>query len=255
MGFQANSANVVINLNDDSFDQQVYDSYPLLDNQVISSTKISSGNDQQKSSGGYQYNQNMNYAPPMNYYQPSYQQPTVIKKEQPKYKFVDYYNKTIENDLIKRTEVVGNLNEVSTAFDDFFEKHTEKFFTPEIHEMIFFYSPGYIHGLQFIYRDPWGKMDKETYKGNIQLPRSINPKECQQSKITFDYDEFPKEIYVDGQEYIQYIKIVSSKNKKIEIGKEVKTGDLENQVKDLTRILGVGGSHTTVLNSIYFYYL
>lgn len=158
--------------------------------------------------------------------------------------------------MIKRTSVIGSHNLQNIEFDDYFEKHTEKFFTPEINEIVIYHSPGYILGIHIIYRDPWGKVDKETYKGAIHLPKSVNPKTCAQSKITFDYDEFPREMYVDGSEYICYLKIVSSKEKVLEVGNPANPNStLVNQVPELGRILGVGGTYSLCLTSMYFYYL
>jgi hypothetical protein len=158
------------------------------------------------------------------------------------------------NDILQRTGMIGDYNEDYTTFDDYFEKHTEKFFTPEMHEITIYHSPGYILGLHCTYRDPWGKFDKETYKGNVQLPKNMNAKNCESVKLTFEYDDFPKEIYIDGTEYIHYIKIVSSKGKKIEVGK-ASSPSLVNQVPELGRILGVGGAISLCLNAIYFYFL
>jgi hypothetical protein len=178
------------------------------------------------------------------------------KPEAPKEKtkFEDYYNKTIENSMIKRTSMIGNHNLQNQEFDDYFEKHIEKFFTPEINEIVVYHSPGYLLGIHVVYRDPWGKFDKETYKAGVHLPKSLNPKTCGQSSLKFEYDEFPKEIFVDGTEYISYLKVVSSKGKVLEVGKP-SSSTLVNQVPELGRILGVGGTYSLCLTSLYFYYL
>jgi Jacalin-like lectin domain. len=215
-------------------------------NQIVSGQPVTMGMTSNNQYPSNNYNQSSSY----NYNYSTYH--TVFNPE-PKVTN-DYYNKPIEGGIIKRTEMIGHISPGQTEFDDYFEKHIEKFFTPEIHEITIFHSPGYILGMHTIYRDPWGKMDKETYKGNVHLPKGLDPKQCASSKLTFDYDDYLKEIYVDGDEYIWYLKFVSNKGKVLEVGKPVNT-DLKNRVPHLGRILGFGGALHLCLNALYFYYL
>lgn len=167
----------------------------------------------------------------------------------------DYFNKQIDGGIFKRTELNGTIKGGYTEFDDYFETHVEKFFTPEINDITVFYSPGYVLGMQTVYRDPWGKTDKETYKGKLHLPKGLDPKQLASTKLTFDYDDYIKEIYVDGTEYICYLKIVSNKGKTLEVGSPTFKSDLKNKVPELGRILGFGGAYHLCLNALYFYYL
>jgi len=235
-------------------------------NVVYASYPIQGNNNQYPSFG---YNQSNNVQSPQ-YIQPSpylvqgnqynnqnnYPIPSLeLVYNQPIYKpaYNDYYHKTIESDMIHRSKAVGIVAEGYTEFDDYFEKHIEKFFTPELHEITIYYGPGYIVGLQVIYRDSWGKYDKETYKGELHMPQNINKANCSVGKLTLEYDDYIKEIYVDGTEYITYLKIVSFKGKQLEVGKSFNL--LENQVQDMTRVIGFGGSYGMCLAGIYFYYI
>lgn len=69
--------------------------------------------------------------------------------------------------ILKTDVIVGILGFDLQEFDDYFEKHTDKFFTPELDKIFIYYLPGAVVGIQSVFRDPWGKYDKETYKGNL----------------------------------------------------------------------------------------
>jgi hypothetical protein len=140
-----------------------------------------------------------------------------------------------------------------TEFDDYFEKHVEKFFTPEIHEVNIYHAQGYIFGLQVVYRDSWGKFEKETYRGELHLPKNVSKSNCSVAKLSIEYDDYIKELYVDGTEYITYLKMVSQKGKILEIGKSFTM--LENQVPEMTRLIGFGGCLSMCLNGLYLYYV
>jgi len=71
--------------------------------------------------------------------------------------------------------LVGKLGPGFLEFDDYFEKHKDKFFTPELNEITFYFTPdNVIVGLYAVYRDSWGKDDRELYKGNVHVPLNIN---------------------------------------------------------------------------------
>ena len=87
----------------------------------------------------------------------------------PDYLTEKYYKMKIENNLVKRSQIIGSVQNAYTEFDDYFEKHVEKFFTPEVDEIFVCHHQGYIFGTRFIFRDSWGKTNKETYKGDLHM--------------------------------------------------------------------------------------
>jgi len=164
----------------------------------------------------------------------------------------DYYNKKIENAIIKRSAISGSLSHGYTEFDDYFEKHVEKFFTPEIDELYLYYHEGYIFGLQAVYRDSWGKTHKETYKGDIHMANGVTKENCQRAKLKMSYDEYIKEAYVEAGEYVTFLKLVTNLGQTIQVGHQM--GTPKNILPEQSKILGIGGTHNICLNSIYFYY-
>jgi len=168
----------------------------------------------------------------------------------------NFYLKRIENKSIQKTGVIGFLEFGQKEFDDYFEVHLEKFFTPELHEFIFYHDNKNVYGLQLIYRDAWGTMgmEKETYKGNLHLSNKISPTSCLKSHLTLEYDEYLKELYVDGQDQITYMRLVTSEARILELGFSNRKHLLVNMIAPLTRIIGVGGSFDLYLNALYFYY-
>lgn len=165
----------------------------------------------------------------------------------------DYYQKKIENNIIKRTGVVGNLQHGYTEFDDYFEKHINKFFTPEIDELLIYHHQGYIFGLQALYRDSWGKTHKETYKGGLYMAKGVQKEHCAVEKATYDFGEHIKDIFIEGSEYITYLKLVSNKGNVLEVGKQTSM-ELTSILPEHSKVLGFGGTFNICLNSIYFYY-
>jgi hypothetical protein len=166
----------------------------------------------------------------------------------------DYFNKKIENGTIKRTEALGSMHTGYTEFDDYFEKHVEKFFTPEISDITLYHHEGYIFGLQLIYRDSWGKTFKETYKGDLHMAHNVDKAHCKSSKFTLAYDENITEINVEGTEYITFLKFVTNKGQVLEVGKQMFI-EHKNVVPPHGRVLGIGGQYNVCLNGIYFYYM
>jgi len=164
----------------------------------------------------------------------------------------DYFKKQIENSLIKRTDVTGSISHGYTEFDDYFGKHVDKFFTPEIDELYIYYHEGYVFGLQAIYRDSWGKTNKETYKGELHMASNVTKENCQRLKMKLTYDEYIKEAYVEAGEYVTFLKFVTNNKQTIQIGHQ--QGTPKNIVPDQSKIMGIGGTHNICLNSIYFYY-
>lgn len=120
--------------------------------------------------------------------------------------------------MIKRSEIVGNLLPGHVEFDDYFQLHIEKFFTVEVDEVHVYHHDGYIYGMQFIYRDSFGIKDKETFKGGLHMPKNYTKDQFSCAKLTLASDEFIKECYVDGYEYISFIKMVTNKGKEITVG-------------------------------------
>lgn len=165
----------------------------------------------------------------------------------------DYFKKKIENQIIKRTEASGSVEMGTTEFDDYFEKHVEKFFTPEIQEIILYHYQGYVFGLQFLYRDSWGKTNKETYKGEVHMADNVDKKNCECAKMTLNFDEYVKEVYVQTNEYVNFLKFVTNQGNVLEIGKPT-VQDVKNIVPDNSKVLGIGGTLNICLNSVYFYY-
>jgi hypothetical protein len=164
----------------------------------------------------------------------------------------DYFNKKIENAIIKRSAVTGSLIHGYTEFDDYFEKHVEKFFTPEMDELYLYYHEGYIFGLQAAYRDSWGKTNKETYKGEIHMANGVTKENCQRLKLKMSYDEYIKEAYIEAGEYVTFLKFVTNLGQTIQVGQQM--GTPKNILPEQSKILGIGGTHNICLNSIYFYY-
>jgi len=167
----------------------------------------------------------------------------------------NFHLKRLANKSIQRTGIVGALDLGSKEFDDYFEIHIDKFFTPELHELTFYHDNKSVYGLQLVYRDAWGTlgMEKETYKGKLHLSNKISPASCLKSTLTLEYDEYLKQLYVDGQEQITYIKLVTSENRVLELGSSNRKNLLVNFIAPLTRIIGVGGSLDVYLNALYFY--
>jgi hypothetical protein len=166
----------------------------------------------------------------------------------------DYFNKKIENGSIKRTEASGSMHTGYTEFDDYFQKHVEKFFTPEINEITLYHHEGYIFGLQLTYRDSWGKSFKETYKGDLHMAHNVDKAHCKSSNVLLAYDEYIKEVNVEGTEYITFLKFITNKGQVLEVGKQMFT-EHKNVVPNHGRILGIGGQYNVCLNGLYFYYM
>lgn len=171
--------------------------------------------------------------------------------------FEDYAHKQIPNDLFKRTEIVGTINkDEHTEFDDYFEKHADQFFTPAVHEVLIYSSGGLICGIQMSYRDSWGKTtEKEMYKGDLHMPKHLLNSNLKLSKLTLDFDEHITEAYVDGKEYISYVKLVTNKGRQLEAGWASLDAKLNNLLPELANVNAIGGSYGNCLNALYFYYL
>lgn len=165
----------------------------------------------------------------------------------------DYFNKKIENQIIKRTEAAGFPMAGTTEFDDYFEKHVEKFLTPEIQEILLYHHQGYVFGLQALYRDTWGKANKETFKGDLHMADNVDKKNCECAKLTLGFDEHVKEIFVEANEYVTYIRFVTNQKHILEVGNP--TGqEIKNIIPEGGKVLAIAGTHNICLNSVYFYY-
>lgn len=168
----------------------------------------------------------------------------------------NYYNKKIVNSTspVLRTPLIGPKEMAETEFDDYFEKHASKFFTPEVDQVHLYYTPDYLLGLQFCYRDSWGRGERENYKGNLHMNKFFNPKEFPCVSMKLEFDELIKEIYVEGSStHVTYIKLVTNKAQKVEFGSP-SGAELKNLLPDLSNLVAVGGSYGTCISNIYFYY-
>jgi len=165
----------------------------------------------------------------------------------------DYFHKKIENSIIKRGEIAGFTEHGHSEFDDYFEQHTEKFFTPEFQEINVYHHQGYIYGMQVIYRDSWGKTHKETFKGNLHMAPNVAKEHCERAKIVLVYDEFIKEAFVEAGEYVTFFKIVTNKGQTLQIGQQM-TESPKNIIPEHSRAIAIAGTFNICLNSVYFYY-
>jgi len=165
-----------------------------------------------------------------------------------------YFEKEIENEMVMRSEMIGEIGSGQHQFDDYFEKHVEKFFTPEIHQITFFHDDYDLIGLQTTYRDPWGTMiEKETYLGDLHLSKNI----CRyhtKSVLNFAYDEYLTELYIDAQDRITFIKLVTNNGQVLQLGQMNEYSLSQNLALPSTRVMGFGGSYDIYLRSIYLYY-
>lgn len=166
----------------------------------------------------------------------------------------DYYARTLDNDLYTRTDLIGSIPPYSNEFDDYYEKLQATYFTPEIQDITFFFNDVSILGTTLTYRDAWGKSEKETYKGNLHLPSNMYPNSYQSKKIAFDFEDFLKEAYLEGEDRVTYLKLVSSKGKTIELGNH-SGANLVNQIPELTRVIAFGGAYNDCLTGLYLYYM
>lgn len=166
----------------------------------------------------------------------------------------NYYNQKITSTIpIDRTPLIGAKEADLVEFDDYFEKHSDKFFTPEIDEIFLYFTKEYLVGLQFCYRDSWGREEREIYKGNRHMSKSESLKNYFWSSMKLDFDDYIKEVYAEGGSHVTYLKIISYKGKVIECG--TPSGyELKNLIPDLCKCIGVGGSHGMCISNIYFYY-
>jgi len=166
----------------------------------------------------------------------------------------NYYNQKVPGTIpIERTPIIGAKEMEMVEFDDYFEKHVDKFLSSEIDEIFLYFIQDYLVGLQFCYRDSWGREDRETYKGNCHMSKSEGLKNYFWSSMKLDFDEYVKEIYGEGDNYVTYLKLVTNKGKMIECG--VPSGmELKNLIPDLSKVIGVGGSYGMCVSNIYFYY-
>lgn len=165
----------------------------------------------------------------------------------------DYSHKKIENSIIKRSEIAGFVEHGQVEFDDYFEKHIEKFFTPEFQEFNVYHHQGYIYGIQILYRDSWGKTHKETFKGELHMAPNVAKEHCERSKIVLAYDEFIKEAFVEAGEYVTFLKIVTNKDQVLSVGQQL-TQSPKNIIPEHSRAVAVAGTFNICLNSVYFYY-
>jgi len=178
------------------------------------------------------------------------------KKEEPKKSLREnYYERAITKATvpIQRTPLIGSKDMDVKEFDDYFEKHVDKFFTPEVDEINLYYTDGFLLGLQLGYRDTWGRTERETYRGNRHLHKEYNYKALPTMTLKLDTDELIKEIYAEGANFVTYLRIVTNKQQAIQFGFPSRA-DLENLLPKLTNCLGVGGSYGTCVSNIYFYY-
>jgi len=166
-----------------------------------------------------------------------------------------YFTKRIENEMVLRSELIGKMYSNHREFDDYFEKHVEKFFSPEMHEIRLFHDDYNLFGLQVIYRDPWGTMlEKETYEGDLHLSKNI----CgnfSKTVLNLEYDDYITEAYIDCQDRITFMKLITNNGKVVQVGSQIEGKSLPNLVLPSTRIMGFGGSYDLYLRSIYLYYI
>jgi len=120
--------------------------------------------------------------------------------------------------------------------------------------LIYHYN-GYIYGLQFRYRDSFGIRDKEVFKGGLHLPKVYNQNQFSVAKLTLANDETIGEVYLDGYEYISYVKMVTNKKKVLEVGQQITQGKLESLVPFGSKLNAVGGILSGCVNALYFYYV
>ncbi len=165
-----------------------------------------------------------------------------------------YFTKAIENQMVLRSKMIGQIYSNHHEFDDYFEKHVDKFFSPEMDEIHLFHDDFNVFGLQVIYRDPWGTMSqKETYKGDLHLSKNI----CgnyRKTVLPLEFDEYITEAYIDCQDRVTFMKLVTNSGKVVQLGGETQGKSLPNLVLPSTRIMGFGGSYDLYLRSIYLYY-
>jgi len=165
----------------------------------------------------------------------------------------DYSNKKIENSIIKRSEIAGFIEHGYAEFDDYFEKHTEKFFTPEFQEVNIYHHQGYVYGMQVIYRDSWGVTHKETFKGELHMAPNVAKEHCERAKLVLTYDEFIKEALVEAGEYVTFLKISTNKGQSLQIGQQF-TESPKSIIPEHSRAIAIAGTFNICLNSLYFYY-
>lgn len=166
----------------------------------------------------------------------------------------DYHKKRIEAAGVKRTEVIGAIEAGITEFDDYFEKHAEKFFTLETQEIDVYHYQGYVFGIQSTYRDSWGKNTKEYYKAKLNMAHNVDKNGCQCTKLTFGFGEHVTEAYVEtAGENISFLKIKTNQGHVLEIGTQVNP-ETRNMIPAQGRMVAIGGTFGACLNSIYFYY-
>ena len=197
---------------------------------------------------------NFQYAPPMHPAQNNgypKQQSAPIKTK-PVVRKNYYYQKINSTIPIERSAIIGRQEMDTVEFDDYFEKHADKFFSPEIDEIFLYYTQSYLVGIQAFYRDSWGREDRETYKGSLHMSKSSQNRDYFWTSLKLEFDDFIKEIYTEGEDFITYLKIVSYKGKAIEVGTRTKKTE-ENLVPTMTKCIGFGGSHGSFMSSLYFY--
>ena len=165
-----------------------------------------------------------------------------------------YYRKINSAVPIERTSLIGMKEFDLIEFDDYFEKHSDKFLSPEIDEIIIYFTADYLVGLQFTYRDMWGRDDREKYNGKSHVSKSACFNNYQSASLTLDFDDFIKEIYSEGYDYVAYLKIVSYKGRTIECG-TASQKSLNNLIPEFRKCIGVGGSYDLCISNLYFYYI
>jgi len=167
----------------------------------------------------------------------------------------NYSNQKVENSLVKRSEVIGVPDNGWTEIDDYIEKQSGKFLSSEIDELDIYHYQGHIFGMRAIYRDPWGKSEKETYKGTLHMATNIAPESCECVKLKLGFGEGIVKVSVQGGEYITYLRFQTNLGQVLELGTQQGEELKEMLPKDHAKVTCVAGTFNICMNSIYFYYM
>jgi hypothetical protein len=164
----------------------------------------------------------------------------------------NYYTKEIRDDY-SRTPIIGTMKDSSTEFDDYYETMKEMFFSPEVSELKITHTNDYLWGIHAIYRDPWGKQDKEYYKGNPHTGKKPNGgSNFTTTNIKLAYDDNFVDIRGNGTSIVTGLRFQTLKGKVYAIGRQDSL--TENLVPNMTKVVGLGGTHNNFcIESLYFY--
>jgi hypothetical protein len=167
----------------------------------------------------------------------------------------NYSSRKVENSLIKRSDVIGNVNEGWTEADDYMEQQSEKFLSSEIEELSVYHYQGHIFGFRAIYRDSWGKDNREIYKGNMHMAANIAKETCEVTKMTLGFGENIVKVLVEGGEFVTYLKLVTNQGKVLELGAQRTMYPIDVLPKEHAKLVCIAGTFNICMNSIYFYYV